>query len=258
MDLFTGLMIPFAGTSLGALTVCFMKKQINRRVEAFLLGFAAGVMIAASVWSLLMPSIEMAREQGLIAWLPASAGFLLGVAFLLALDCLIARLHRSADCSEDAPASFPKNAMMIFAVTLHNVPEGMAVGVAFSGALLGDVGITMAAAFALSLGIGIQNFPEGAIISLPLRSEGMSKPRAFGIGVLSGVVEPIGAVVTILLTGAVKAMLPYLLAFAAGAMIYVVTGELIPEAQSGRHANTAAIGVATGFVIMMALDVALG
>lgn len=258
MDLFTGLMIPFAGTSLGALMVFFMKNQINRRVETFLLGFASGVMIAASVWSLLIPSIEMAQEQGLIAWVPASVGFLFGIAFLLLLDSLIPHLPLNSGDPDGVRSDLKKTTMMILAVTLHNIPEGMAVGVAFSGALLGDAGITMTAAFALSLGIGIQNFPEGAIVSMPLKSEGMSKLRAFGLGVLSGVVEPVGAAVTILLTGAVKAMLPYLLAFAAGAMIYVVAGELIPEAHGGKHSDIATIGVAIGFVIMMILDVALG
>lgn len=258
MNLFTGLMIPFVGTSLGALMVFFMKNQINRRLEKFLLGFASGVMIAASVWSLLIPSIDMAREKGNIAWLPATIGFLFGMAFLLLLDSLIPHLHLNSSEPEGVKSGFKKTTMMLLAVTLHNIPEGMAVGVAFSGAIIGNAGITMAAAFALSIGIAIQNFPEGAIVSMPLKSEGMSKPKAFACGVLSGAVEPMGAAVTILLTNAVEIMLPYLLSFAAGAMIYVVVEELIPEAQSGKHSNIATIGVALGFAVMMILDVALG
>ena len=258
MNLFTGLMIPFAGTSLGALMVFFMKNQINRSVEKFLLGFASGVMIAASVWSLLIPSIDMASEQGFIAWLPAAVGFFIGVAFLLMLDSAIPHLHLNSTEPEGVSTNLKKTTMMVLAVTLHNIPEGMAVGVAFSGALMGNAGITMAAAFALSIGIAIQNFPEGAIISMPLKSDGMSKLRAFICSVLSGAVEPVGAAITILLTGVVKMMLPYLLSFAAGAMIYVVVEELIPEAQSGKHSNIATIGAAIGFVIMMVLDVALG
>lgn len=251
-------MIPFAGTSLGALMVFFMKNQINRSVEKFLLGFASGVMIAASVWSLLIPSIDMASEQGFIAWLPAAVGFFIGVAFLLMLDSAIPHLHLNSTEPEGVSTNLKKTTMMVLAVTLHNIPEGMAVGVAFSGALMGNAGITMAAAFALSIGIAIQNFPEGAIISMPLKSDGMSKLRAFICSVLSGAVEPVGAAITILLTGVVKMMLPYLLSFAAGAMIYVVVEELIPEAQSGKHSNIATIGAAIGFVIMMVLDVALG
>lgn len=258
MNLFTGLMIPFAGTSLGALMVFFMKNQISRRVEKFLLGFASGVMIAASVWSLLIPSIDMASEQGHIAWLPATVGFIFGVAFLLFLDSVIPHLHFNSTEPEGVKTDFKKTTMMILAVTLHNIPEGMAVGVAFSGAIMGSAGITMAAAFALSIGIAIQNFPEGAIISMPLKSNGMSKLRAFMCGTMSGAVEPVGAAITIALTGAVRAMLPYLLSFAAGAMMYVVIEELIPEAQSGKHSNISTIGAAAGFVIMMILDVALG
>ena len=212
MNIFVGLMIPFLGTTLGSAMVFLMKNKLNKKVEKILLGFASGVMIAASVWSLLIPSIDMATEQKITPWVPAAVG----------------------------------------------IPEGMAVGVSFAGALIGNTGITMAGAFALAIGIAIQNFPEGAIISMPLKAEGMSKGKAFLYGTLSGIVEPIGAVITILLTNSVVPILPYLLAFAAGAMVYVVVEELIPESQSGEHSNIGTIGVAIGFVIMMILDVALG
>lgn len=252
------LLIPFFGTSLGAAMVFLMKKEIAPQVEKALLGFAAGVMIAASVWSLLMPSIEMAGEQGKIAWLPAAIGFSLGITFLLLLDVLIPHLHLDSEKPEGIPTSLPKTTMMLFAVTLHNIPEGMAVGVAFAGAVAGGSGITMAGALALSLGIAIQNFPEGAIISMPLKGEGMSKPKAFIMGVLSGIVEPIGGAITVLLAARVVPLLPYLLSFAAGAMLYVVIEELIPESQMGEHSNVGTIGAALGFLVMMILDVALG
>lgn len=258
MNIFTGLLIPFLGTTLGSAMVFFMKNKLNKRVEKILLGFASGVMIAASVWSLLIPSIDMATEQGIIAWVPAAIGFMLGIAFLLVLDSLIPHLHLDSTKPEGIKAKLKKTTMMIFAVTLHNIPEGMAVGVSFAGVLIGNTGITMAGAFALALGIAIQNFPEGAIISMPLKAEGMSKGKAFLYGTLSGIVEPIGAIITILLTNSVVSILPYLLAFAAGAMIYVVVEELIPESQNGEHSNIGTIGVAIGFVLMMVLDVALG
>lgn len=258
MNIFTGLLIPFLGTTLGSAMVFFMKNKLNKKVEKILLGFASGVMIAASVWSLLIPSIDMATEQGIIAWGPAAIGFMLGIAFLLVLDSLIPHLHLDSTKPEGIKAKLKKTTMMIFAVTLHNIPEGMAVGVSFAGALIGNTGITMAGAFALALGIAIQNFPEGAIISMPLKAEGMSKGKAFLYGTLSGIVEPIGAIITILLTNSVIPILPYLLAFAAGAMIYVVVEELIPESQNGEHSNIGTIGVAIGFVLMMVLDVALG
>ena len=258
MDLTVGLLIPFLGTTLGSAMVFLMKNKINKKVEKILLGFASGVMIAASVWSLLIPSIDMAEEQGKQAWVPAAVGFLLGIIFLLVLDSLIPHLHLESDKPEGLKAKFKKTTMMVFAVTLHNIPEGMAVGVAFAGALIGNTGITMSAAIALAIGIAIQNFPEGAIISMPLKSEGMSKIKAFICGTLSGIVEPIGAFITILLTSAVVYILPYLLSFAAGAMIYVVVEELIPESQEGEHSNIGTIGVAIGFVLMMVLDVALG
>ena len=258
MELFWGLAIPFLGTTLGSGMVFLMRNKMDKNLEKILLGFASGVMIAASVWSLLIPSIDMAGEQNKIAWVPAAVGFLLGILFLLVLDCIIPHLHLHNDKPEGIKAKLKNTTMLVLAVTLHNIPEGMAVGVTFAGALLGNTGITMAGAFALAVGIAIQNFPEGAIISMPLKSEGISKPRAFLYGTLSGIVEPIGAIITILLTSAVQHVLPYLLSFAAGAMIYVVVEELIPEAQEGEHSNLSTIGVAIGFVIMMILDVALG
>ena len=258
MQIFLGLAIPFLGTTLGAAMVFLMKKEMNKKVEKILLGFASGVMIAASVWSLLIPSIEMAETQGKVAWIPAAIGFLLGIVFLLVLDSVVPHMHLESEKTEGIKSKLKKTTMMVFAVTLHNIPEGMAVGVTFAGALAQNAGITMAGAFALAIGIAIQNFPEGAIISMPLKSEGVSKPKAFLYGTLSGIVEPIGAIITILLTNAVVPILPYLLSFAAGAMIYVVVEELIPESQAGEHSNIGTIGVAIGFTIMMILDVTLG
>ena len=244
--IFSGLMIPFLGTTLGAGMVFFMKGSMNQKLEKMLLGFAAGVMIAASVWSLLIPSIEMTEQAGGIAWIPACVGFLLGMIFLLLLDSVIPHLHLDSDKPEGPKTKLGKSAMLVLAVTLHNIPEGMAVGVTFAGVLIGNTGIA------------IQNFPEGAIISMPLCSLGVSKKRAFLYGVLSGLVEPVGAMLTILLTGIIVPFLPYFLSFAAGAMIYVVVEELIPESQMGEHTNIATIGVAVGFTLMMVLDVALG
>ena len=258
MNLCTGLLIPFLGTTLGSAMVFFMKNSMDKKVEKILLGFASGVMMAASVWSLIIPAIDMAEEQGKIAWVPAAMGFMFGILFLLILDTLIPHLHLDSDKPEGIKAKLKKTTMMVLAVTLHNIPEGMAVGVTFAGALIGNTGITMAGSFVLAIGIAIQNFPEGAIISMPLKSEGMSKGKAFLYGTLSGVVEPIGAIITICLTNLVVPILPYLLSFAAGAMIYVVVEELIPELQAGEHSNIGTIGVAIGFVIMMILDVALG
>ena len=291
MELTIGLLIPFLGTTLGSAMVFLMKNKMNKKVEKILLGFAAGVMIAASVWSLLIPSIDMTEEKGKMqAWIPAAVGFMLGIIFLLVLDSIIPHLHLDSEKPEGLKAKLKKTTMMVFAVTLHNIPEGMAVGVAFAATLAGtgmiggmtagagmtagtgavvnsgamiannavNTGITMSAAIALAIGIAIQNFPEGAIISMPLKSEGMSKPKAFLYGTLSGAVEPIAAFITILLTSVVTQILPYLLSFAAGAMIYVVVEELIPESQSGEHSNIGTIGVAIGFVLMMILDVALG
>ena len=258
MNVFKGLLIPFLGTTLGSATVFLMKNKLNKKVEKILLGFAAGVMIAASVWSLLIPSIDMAQEQGILPWLPAAIGFMLGIVFLLVLDSLIPHLHLESTKPEGIKIKLKKTTMMVFAVTLHNIPEGMAVGVSFAGTLMENTGITLAGAFALAIGIAIQNFPEGAIISMPLKAEGMSKGKAFLYGTLSGIVEPIGAIITILLTSTVIPILPYVLSFAAGAMIYVVVEELIPESQVGEHSNIGTIGVAIGFTIMMILDVAFG
>ena len=253
-----GLMIPFLGTTLGSAMVFLMKKEINKKVEKLLLGFAAGIMIAASIWSLLNPAIDMAGEQGQIAWIPAAIGFILGVLFLLALDSIIPHLHLKSKKPEGFKAKLKNSTMMVLAVTLHNIPEGMAVGVLFAGVLSQNAGITIAGAIALSIGIAIQNFPEGAIISMPLKSEGVSKTKAFIYGMLSGVVEPIAAAITILITNSVLPVLPYILSFAAGAMIYVVVEELIPESQEGEHSNIGTVGVAIGFVVMMILDIALG
>ena len=252
-----GLLIPFLGTTLGSAMVFLMKNKMNTKVQKLLLGFASGVMIAASIWSLITPSIEMAEEQGIVSWIPAAIGFLFGIIFLLVLDSIIPHLHLNSKKPEGIKAKLKNTTMMVLAVTLHNIPEGMAVGVVFAGVLAQNTTITLAGAFALSIGIAIQNFPEGAIISMPLKNEGMSKPKAFLYGTLSGIVEPIGAIITILLTGIVTPILPYLLSFAAGAMIYVVVEELIPESQVGEHSNIGTIGVAIGFVIMMILDVAL-
>ena len=253
-----GILIPFIGTTLGSAMVFLMRNKLNSKVQKLLLGFASGVMIAASIWSLITPSIEMAEEQGIVSWIPASIGFLLGIIFLLILDSLIPHLHLNSKKPEGIKAKLKNTTMMVLAVTLHNIPEGMAVGVVFAGVLAQNTTITLAGAFALSIGIAIQNFPEGAIIPMPLKNEGMSKSKAFLCGTLSGIVEPIGAIITILLTSVVTPVLPYLLSFAAGAMIYVVVEELIPESQSGEHSNIGTIGVAIGFVIMMILDVALG
>jgi len=258
MNILIGLLIPFLGTTLGAGMVFLMKNKINNKLEKVLLGFASGVMVAASVWSLLIPSIDMAKEQNIITWLPATVGFILGIIFLLILDNIIPHLHRKSKEPEGLKSNLGKSAMMVLAVTLHNIPEGMAVGVALAGAISGNSTITMTGAIALSIGIAIQNFPEGAIISMPLKEEGNSKSRSFLYGTLSGIVEPIFGGLTVLLTSLVVPILPYLLSFAAGAMIYVVVEELIPESQVGKHSNLGTIGFALGFIIMMILDVALG
>ena len=258
MNTAIGLLIPFLGTTLGAAMVFFMKKEINIKVKKLLLGFAAGVMIAAPIWSLLIPAIDMTEEQGKIGWFPAAIGFMFGILFLLILDNLIPHLHIEGNKPEGIKAKFKKTTMMLLAVILHNIPEGMTIGVVYAGVLAQNAGITLAGAVALSLGIAIQNFPEGAIISMPLKSEGVSKSKAFLYGTLSGIVEPIAALITILLTNAVLPILPYLLSFAAGAMIYVVVEELIPDAHAGEHSNIGTIGVAIGFVIMMILDISLG
>lgn len=253
------LMAPFFGTALGAAMVFCIRNRINEKLEKVLLGFAGGVMIAASIWSLLTPAIEMAQEQQLrLPWLPATAGFLGGVIFLLVLDSVIPHLHVHGGEPEGVRSGLSKTMMLVLAVTLHNFPEGMAVGVSYAGASMGDTGISYMDALALSLGITIQNFPEGAIISMPLLATGISKKKAFFYGALTGLVEPIGAVLTILLAEQMVPILPYLLAFAAGAMIYVVVEELIPESQRGNHSNLGTVGAALGIALMLVLDVALG
>lgn len=253
-----GVLIPFLGTTLGAAMVFFMKGEMKPKLRKLLLGFASGVMIAASVWSLLIPAIDMTESGGGVVWLPAVTGFLAGVGFLLLLDTLIPHLHIDSDHPEGKPSGLGKSMMLVLAVTLHNIPEGMAVGVVLAGMLSGGEVITVASAFALAIGIAIQNFPEGAIISMPLIGSGLSKGKAFRYGFLSGIVEPIGAIITILLTSLITPVLPYILSFAAGAMIYVVVEELVPESQSGEHSNIGTIGTAMGFALMMMLDVALG
>ena len=253
-----GLLIPFLGTTLGSAMVFLMKDKINSRVEKFLLGFASGVMMAASVWSLMIPSIDMAQEEHMIKWLPAAVGFSLGIIFLLVIDSITPHLHLKSKKPEGLKAKLKNSTMMVLAVTIHNIPEGMSVGVVFAGILSQNISISLAGAFALSIGIAIQNFPEGAIISMPLKGEGLSKGKSFLYGALSGIVEPIAAIITILIASVIEPILPYLLSFAAGAMIYVVVEELIPELQEGEHSNIGTIGVAIGFVIMMILDVALG
>ena len=253
-----GIVLPFLGTVLGAGTVFFLKKSMGPRLQKLLLGFASGVMVAASVWSLLIPAIEMSEAAGGVAWIPAVVGFLLGMGFLLVLDTVIPHLHLNEEHPEGRPSSLGKSFMLVLAVTLHNIPEGMAVGVVLAGMLEGSTVITTASALALAIGIAVQNFPEGAVISAPLVSNGLSRPKAFFYGAMSGIVEPIGAILTILLTSVVTPVLPYILAFAAGAMIYVVVEELIPESQAGAHSNVGTVGVAMGFALMMVLDVALG
>ena len=257
-NLALGIMIPFLGTAAGAACVFFMKGQIRPLVQKMLLGFASGVMVAASVWSLLMPSMDMAADMGKFAFVPAAVGFLLGIAFLLAMDHLVPHLHMGCEEPEGLKSSWKKTTMLVLAVTLHNIPEGMAVGVVFAGMLQGEELITLTGAFALSLGIAIQNFPEGAIISLPLKSEGFGSGKAFLYGAASGIVEPIGAALTVLLAAYITPVLPYLLSFAAGAMIYVVVEELIPEAHLGEHSHTGTASVMAGFLVMMLLDVLLG
>ena len=256
--IFWSLLTPFFGTALGAACVFFLKKGLGDRVQRGLTGFASGVMVAASIWSLLIPAMEQSAGVGGWAFLPAVTGFWAGILFLLGLDHLIPHLHQRSQQAEGPRTQLQRSTMMVLAVTLHNIPEGMAVGVVYAGLLSGEGQITMMAALALSLGIAIQNFPEGAIISMPLRSEGMGKAKAFAGGVLSGVVEPVGALLTILAAGLVVPALPYLLSFAAGAMLYVVVEELIPEMSQGEHSNVGTLAFALGFTLMMALDVTLG
>ena len=258
MQTFLGIFIPFLGTTAGAACVFFMKKSLGDLVQRSLAGFAAGVMVAASIWSLLIPAIEQSAAMGKLSFVPAFFGFWFGVLFLLVLDQLIPHLHLGSEQAEGPKSKLARTTMMVLAVTLHNIPEGMAVGVMYAGFLAENAQITAASALALSIGIAIQNFPEGAIISLPLKSEGGSRKNAFLYGMASGAVEPVAALITVLLTGIITPLLPYLLAFAAGAMIYVVVEELLPEASVGAHSNICTIGFAAGFLIMMILDVALG
>ncbi|MDI9242640.1 ZIP family metal transporter [Fusibacillus kribbianus] len=259
MDIFLGIMIPFIGTTLGAACVFFLKDRLHPAIQKILLGFASGVMVAASVWSLIIPAINLSEGMGKLSFLPAAVGILLGMGFLLFLDSHVPHQHLDSEEAEGPESHWRKSTMMVLAVTLHNLPEGMAVGVVLAGLLSGESGITTASAITLALGIAIQNFPEGAIISMPLKSEGgVSRKKAFLMGTLSGAVEPVGAALTILLAGVFLPILPYLLAFAAGAMLYVVVEELIPEASEGAHSNLATTGFAAGFILMMILDVALG
>ena len=258
LQLTLGLLLPFLGTTLGAACVFFVRHQLHPSIQKLLLGFASGVMVAASVWSLLIPAMDASDQLGRWAFLPAAIGLAGGILFLLAMDRLIPHLHLGSQEPEGVRSHLSRTAMLVLAVTLHNLPEGMAVGVVFAGMLSGGTEITFAAALALSIGIAIQNFPEGAIISLPLKAEGVGKPRAFLYGLLSGVVEPIGAVLAILLARQITPAMPYLLAFTAGAMLYVVVEELIPEASEGSHSNLGTLGFGGGFILMMILDVALG
>lgn len=258
MEAVSAILLPFLGTVIGAGFVFFMKGAMDRRLQRVLTGFASGVMVAASIWSLIIPAMDQSAHLGKLAFLPAFIGVWAGFLFLLLLDHVIPHLHMNSDCPEGAPCSLGKSTMMVLAVALHNLPEGMAVGVVVAGWMTGNESISAAAALALSLGIALQNLPEGAIISMPLKSNGMGKGKAFGYGVMSGIIEPIGAVLTILLAELVVPLLPYLLAFSAGAMLYVVVEELIPEMSEGEHSNIGTVFFAVGFTLMMMLDVALG
>ena len=258
MEVISAISLPFLGTAIGAGFVYFMRGAMNRTLQRILTGFASGVMVAASIWSLIIPAMDQSQHLGKLAFLPAFIGVWAGFLFLLALDQFIPHLHLNSDRPEGAPSSLGKSTMMVIAVALHNLPEGMAVGVVVAGWITGNESISAAAALALSLGIALQNLPEGAIISMPLKSQGMSKGRAFGYGVMSGVIEPIGAIVTILLADIIAPLLPYMLSFAAGSMLYVVVEELIPEMSEGEHSNVGTVFFAVGFTLMMMLDVALG
>ncbi|MCI9488967.1 MAG: ZIP family metal transporter [Dorea sp.] len=258
MMIFLGLMIPFIGTTMGAACVLFMRNELKPLVQKSLLGFAAGVMVAASVWSLLIPAMDMSSHMGKFAFVPAAAGFLLGIAFLLVLDRAIPHMHIGSEETEGPGTTLNKSTMLVLAVTIHNIPEGISGGAVFAGLLTGSGDVTMAGAFALAVGIAVQNLPEGFIVSLPVRSEGGGRGKAFLYGTLSGIVEPVAGGITVLLAAYITPVLPYLLAFAAGAMIYVVVEELVPESAEGEHSNIGTIGFAAGFVLMMMLDVALG
>lgn len=258
LNIAKGLLIPFLGTSLGALCVLFMKGEMNDQVRKALTGFAAGVMVAASVWSLIIPSINQSEAMGKMAFVPAAVGFWLGILFLLFLDTVTPHLHMNSDEPEGPKSNLKNTTKLVLAVTIHNIPEGMAVGVVYAGLLAEQSEITMLGALALSLGIAIQNFPEGAIVSMPLRSQGMSRRKACLYGIASGAVEPVAALITIVLSSILVPVLPYFLSFAAGAMLYVVVEELIPEMAEGKHSNIGTLMFAAGFSIMMILDVTLG
>jgi ZIP family zinc transporter len=257
-NILIGILIPLVGTILGSSIVLFAKDKLNSKVEKLLLGFASGVMIAASIWSLIIPSIEMSENMGKFSIIPASVGFILGMLFLLGLDSFLPHLHIHSEEVEGVKKSnIKKKTMMFLAVTLHNIPEGMAIGVVFAGFLMGNVGISLTGAIALSIGIAIQNIPEGAIVSFDMKNKGENNKKSFLYGIVSGVVEPIGSLVVILFSALLTSIIPYFLSFAAGAMIYVVVEELIPESQTGKHSNIATIGVMIGFTLMMILDVVL-
>ncbi|MBQ8822765.1 MAG: ZIP family metal transporter [Lachnospiraceae bacterium] len=258
MNVFVGIVIPFWGTSLGSALVFLMGGKMNRNVQRALTGFAGGVMVAASVWSLLIPAMDQSAHMGKLSFIPAVVGFLLGMVFLLILDTFTPHMHMGSDKAEGVKTKLDRTTMLVLAVALHNIPEGMAVGAVFAGLISDSAEITLLGAFALSIGIAIQNFPEGAIISMPLKAEGVPKGKAFLYGALSGAVEPLAALITILLSGIMVPILPYLLSFAAGAMIYVVVEELIPEMSEGEHSNIGTMFFAIGFSLMMILDVALG
>ena len=258
MDILPILLIPFAGTVLGSSFVFLTRDKVSSRVQNALLGFAAGVMVAASVWSLIIPAIDLSQHLDKLSWMPSAVGILLGMLFLLTLDSLVPHMHPTGDSAEGLQSKLGRRPMLMLAVTLHNIPEGMAVGAVIAGAMQGNSGITIAAALALAVGMAIQNIPEGAIISLPLRADGASRRKSFGYGALSGIVEPLSAALMILLFEHISPLLPYILAFSAGAMLYVVVEELVPETQRGEHSNIGTIAFAIGFIIMMVLDVSLG
>lgn len=258
IEVLSVIFLPFLGTTIGSAFVFFLKGQMSRTIQRILTGFASGVMVAASIWSLIIPALDQSGHLGILSFFPAFVGIWGGFLFLLLLDKVIPHLHLNSECPEGTHCNLGKSTMMVLAVTLHNLPEGMAVGVVAAGWITGNEGISAAAAIALALGIALQNLPEGAIISMPLKSNGMRQSRAFGYGVLSGAIEPVGAIVTILLANQILPVLPYLLAFAAGAMLYVVVEELIPEMSEGEHSNIGTIFFALGFTLMMVLDVALG
>ena len=257
-EVIKGLLIPFLGTSLGAACVLFMRREMHDTIRKALTGFAAGVMVAASIWSLILPSIQQSEQMGRFAFVPAVIGFWIGVLFLLLLDTVTPHMHMNSETPEGPQSNLKKTTKLVLAVTLHNIPEGMAVGVVYAGVLADSTEMTMLGALALSIGIAIQNFPEGAIISMPLHSQGMGRGKACLFGILSGAVEPVAALITILLSGLLIPVLPYFLSFAAGAMLYVVVEELIPEMSEGKHSNIGTLMFAAGFSIMMILDVALG